>query len=413
MSMRRRSRMALTIALFCVASSVAVGQPSPPQRPPQGGDVNVTNSPNSISGGNVSIGTINANTVIYQEARRDPRTREFVGTLRRFTGQFVAMLHGFNQMMGNGLREGQDTPYYMFALDDPAMRQGPDQTGVIYFVMVGDINDETAAFPVHDCEGQRDVSVMGWVMTATLETSGGRARARALSGRDEAFLDRICEGLGRPVSSLLATADRDRSRGGDSTVMDYLSRYSGFFGLMLMPSHMRGQEIEEGLTRYYWAGAMAMRYNRVPRGAELMARPEVFDQMQSFQRGEWMDFQIPVATGLTNPTSYPPQARQEFGALIDRLDSDWVEYLARSAVTIQNRQHQVIENGRPARFVPRFTLAQVGSTAFWRAANDLRETYGQTHCIAQQFLVDREYVAPEDMPYNSQCALNEIRLPAR
>jgi len=70
-------------------------------------------------------------------------------------------------------------------------------------------------------------------------------------------------------------------------------------------------------------------------------------------------------------------------------------------------------DGRLARVLPRFKPADIGSVAFWRAANDISTVMDQANCLAQQFLVDREYVPPEDVSFLERCALSDIRMPAR
>lgn len=397
MSSRHLFRGASALALFALIGNEGYSQGSQePSQAAQGGQITVSDSPQSITGQNVHIGQ-----VIYQEARRDPITRRFVSTL-----------HGFVRVTGDQLRLARDTPSYMFALDDVSRGNPSNEPGEMYSIVAGHFDAEEFNDRVAVCGIQSGVSAIGYVMTASRDDPAtGRVRMRAITREDASILEQICRGLGRPLSSLRGMSAGLSQRRGQATIFDYLSRYSGSVAIVLMPSMMNGQDLEVGLTRYYWASALAARYGRLP-SPEAAITPEIFDQLENFATGEWVEATIPIPTAFANPSEYPPQARSEFGARIDRLDADWTKYLAQAMVTIRNERHPVLSGGRIARFAPRFGISQVGTTDFWRAANDMRTIFEQANCIAQHFLSDSEYLPPGETSYISQCPLEEIRIPA-
>lgn len=133
--------------------------------------------------------------------------------------------------------------------------------------------------------------------------------------------------------------------------------------------------------------------------------------MARLERGEGVTGRYPGLAMAPGSSLYLPEARREFGDRLDRLDADWANYLKTAKVTIQNEPRPIMANGKLARVLPRYRPDEVGSAAFWRGATDLVAIIQQAHCLAQQFLVDREYIAPEDAPFIERCALSDIRLP--
>lgn len=383
--MKTSSFLSLAAALCAVAITPATAWQTSRNEPPKQPGITVSNSPGAVTGNNNRVN-------IYQEARRDPVTQQFVATLQRYTRLAAQML-----------QPNPEVPVYMFSIEDNSSRSGAGETGIMFQIIVGDVDEEASGVPVRECGD--DFGLYGFQVSVTRGGDTGRMRMKTLVGDNAGLLDQLCRSLRRPLSTL---GDRSATSAGGVTLYDYFSRGNAAFGVVLMPSRMMGPEAEESVTRGFWNAAFALRYNRTPQ--RNFMTPEFFGQLDRLQSGEWIDAALPIPPGFANPVNYPPQARQEFGARIDRLDADWVNYLGRSAVTLRNRQHPIWEGDHPRRFVPRFSLQDVGSTEFWRAAEDLRDIMEQTNCIAQHFLVDRQYLPPDESVAAGQCPLGEVRL---
>lgn len=374
-------KLPLAVALYLMASPALGAQAENTEQP----SVTVSNSPGAVTGNNNQVN-------IYQEARDDPVTRQFVTTLRRYTNT-----------MATKLQPNPEIPVYMFSTDSHGEDRSVASTGNIYWIIVGDLDEEEDGWPVQDCGD--DFGLYGFVFSATLQSNSSRTRMRILAGQERLLLDQICRGLRMPLSTLVGGEPDHLSN--STQIFHFLARGNVAFAVMLMPSRSLGQEAEESLTRSFWPSAFALRYNRTPRPDSMT--PEGFAQLERFQTGQWTDIEMPVPPGYANPTSYSSQARREFGDRLDRLDADWIAYLRSSSVTVQNKQRPVWDGEQPARFVTRFTLREVGTPEFWRSANDLRDTMDQMNCIAQQFLVDLQYVPPDESTLAGRCPLGEIR----
>ena len=371
-------------------SSAQRSTPPPPRgSPPQGSDINVTDSPGAVTAQNLNVQQM----IIYQEARRDPVTRQFVTTLRQYV-----------QTMMNQPTQTQGVSTYLFALDVGPSR--PDEVSNIYTLVAAEDANEMFGSGAISCEVDRDVSVTGYVMRGSFDRGSLTGQMRLLSHEDEPLLQRICRGLRMPVSALLGTA-QGASDGDSPTVYEYLKGTNNAVAFALIPAEMRGMGLEDSFFRHYWSTALVLRYHHVPNALT----PEMVNQMNAFERGATMTGHYPWSGGIVTSLSSIPEARREFGARLDRLDSDWAEYLGTAMVTIRDQPRPLMANGRFAHVLPRFRPDEVGSIEFWRAANDLMTAMEQTNCIARQFLVDREYVAPEDAPFMEGCALADIRTP--
>jgi hypothetical protein len=137
----------------------------------------------------------------------------------------------------------------------------------------------------------------------------------------------------------------------------------------------------------------------------------LMSQMSALGQGEWVEVPIQLPFNFKPPSSYPRQAREEFGPRVDRLNKDWTTYLSRASVTLGAKREPLMTHGRWNRVVRRFSTAQVGSDEFWRHGNDLIDFLEQTHCLANHFLIDGGYVAPDTYAAPGQCPLDEIRIP--
>src|SRR5665213_788841 len=126
-------RMPTTLVAICAASSLlippATAQVSAPAANPpsrgsgttqleQRGTISVSNSPGAVTAQTLNVQTME----IYQEARHDPVTRQFVSGLRSYV-----------QLMIDRTQQLDQQPYYIFALDDG--RGKADDTGNIYMFL--------------------------------------------------------------------------------------------------------------------------------------------------------------------------------------------------------------------------------------------------------------------------------------
>jgi hypothetical protein len=384
-------------SLLIVAGATAQTVPPAPQpapaparvAPSQGSDISVTDSPGAVTAQNLNVQQM----IIYQEARRDPVTRQFVIALRQHV----------HTMMNQG-SQAEGASVYYFALDTGPSR--PNEVSNIYTLVAREDANEMFGSGAVSCEIDQDVSVTGYVTRASFEHGSVTTQVHLLSHDDEPLLQRVCRGLRMRVSALLGPA-RGGSEDDSPTVYEYLKGTNNAVVLLLFPAETRGISLEESFFQYYWTKPLAFRYHHLPNGLT----PEVFNQVNAFQRGETLTGHYAWSGGLVTSLSSIPEARREFGSRLDRLDSDWADYLRTAMVTIRDQPHPLMANGRFAHVLPRFRPEEVGSTEFWRAANDLTTAMDQGNCIAQQFLVDREYVAPEDAPFMERCALADIRSP--
>jgi hypothetical protein len=393
----------VVVAGWSGAAAGLAGQSAPPK---QGTDITVTNSPNSVAAGTINeVNTDQLNAAqmnigqmhVYQMARRDPVTQEF-----------VASLLGYNRRMSQTLQQSRGFSNYSFVLDDSAFSRFATASGnALYYIIAMDVEEELGP-RIDRCEFDSGLTVVGMVGSGSRADTTGRLRMRLLTRDDGPLLQNICRGLRLRLSALRPAGSRGPES--DLTVLDYLLGDHQGLGIVLWPGRFSGETIETSLIRDYWMAALQLRYSRMP---ELSSDPGFVDQAQGAGEGEWIDLEVPLPPGFDNVHAYPARAREEFGARVDRLDADWMAYLARSAMTIRNQRIALFHDGHLAQVLPRFLPSQVGSPAFWLAARDMRTLTEQMDCIAQHFLSERQYVSPEESPYMGECAIDEIRLPAR
>ncbi|MEA3046481.1 MAG: hypothetical protein QOJ53_813 [Sphingomonadales bacterium] len=390
---------ALSLTLVANIAQGAFGQTVPPP-PRQGTDINVINSPNSVAAGKieaVNTDQLNVDRVDQMTVNMAPR-RDAVGL------QLAATLGSFSRTMTDGLQQAEGTASYVFMTATPRPGDGSD----FYFILVGIDADEELSPQAERCSVRRGVEVAGYMGTGVPESSGARVSTRLMGRGERPILEAICRGLRLPASSLAGggTGDVDNET---LTVYDSLSRGSGLMVIALMPERMMGNDFETSLL-HYWKPALLMRYHRLPDGNTITNDPAMYGQLAGVASGGTATYRVP---GFGAPGVYPEAARREFGERLDRLDAEWLAYLAQSAVTIRGVQHPLLNGGRPARVIPTFTMSQVGSPEFWRASNDGRLAITQLNCVASHFLHDRGYLGPEDSANLRQCPLDEIRVRAR
>jgi hypothetical protein len=389
---RRSWRLITTLALLAGFISPAASQPAQPS-PPREGAVAVTNSP----GANTQA-TFNDNrTIIYEQARRDALTQ-----------QLVATMLAYSRTRSTALVPLQEMPVHLYGLRDPASRPSPRNTGAIYVLVAGRFaaDDLGVTDRVARCTVGEGILAMGGVLRSTTHGSTAQVSGRLMTRDDDALLRQFCEGLRRPVSSLMAVGAGANAM----TVFDFMSGRYGFVAAVLLPDQFLGQDLEEGAIRNYWVPGLISRYVRVPRSDRNFGLA-LLSQLDGLRDGGTAEIPFQLPFNFAGPTAYPRQAQTEFGPRIDRLSRDWDAYLARAAMTFRNERQPLMTGGRWNRRVPRFTMAQVGSREFWLAANDLHDFEDQLNCIGSQFLVDKEYVAPDGYAAPVLCALDEIRLP--
>lgn len=393
-SRRKSWRLITTLALFVGFSSQGAAQPAEPTSPPQEVPITVTNSP----GANTQAIFNDNRTIIYQQARRDPLTQ-----------QLVATMLAYNRARSIGLVQFQDMPVHLYGLRDPANRPSARDTGSIYIIVAGRFDAETLGVTdrVARCTVGDGILAVGGILQSSTQGSTARVSGRLMTRDNDALLRQFCEGLRRPVSSLMAGGASRNAM----TVFDFMSGEHGFVAAVLIPDQFLGEDLEEGAIRNYWVPGLVSRYVRAPRGDRAFGLA-LLNQLERLMDGGTAEIPLQLPFNFVGPNSYPRQARTEFGPRIDRLSRDWDAYLSRAAMTFRNERQPLMVGGRWNRRVPRFTLAQVGSREFWLAANDLRAFEDQLNCIGSQFLVDKEYVAPDGYVAPVPCALDEIRLPA-
>jgi hypothetical protein len=350
--------------------------------------IEVTDSPGSVNAGTLNVRTM----IIYQAARVDPATRQFVTTLRRFV----------QTMVDQTAPPPGGHSVYFFALDGGT--RGPSDAGTIYNIVAGIGASGLYGPNAASCEVANGVTVAGYLMRRSADMSETRIETQILTREHMPLLQRICQGLRMPVASLAEGGGRGSEPRGPS-VFDYLRRNSNGVGITLIPADTAFGSLEESWFQHYWVEPLFLRYRRGPNSIS----PGVFSQLPRLERGEGVTGSYPGLAMAPGASLYLPDARREFGERLNRLDTDWTNYLRTTIVTLRSQSHPVLVNGRVGRILPRFRPDEVGSVEFWRSADDVLTALHQAHCVAQQFLVDREYVAPEDAPYIQGCALSDIR----
>jgi hypothetical protein len=360
-------------------ASVASGQSTTPPR--QDTTITVSNSP----------GATTTTNFIYQEARRDRKTQQLVAALRNSSATFSV-----------GSQLWQVFPTYLYALNDP--QDGASDTGATFSIVVAgalDLDGLDLGTKADRCNIGAKLDAIGFLGEAVTEGSVARTHLRVMTRDDGPLLRQICEGL--RSSSGRATANE--------TVYAHLSQGTGVVIIGLFPERLVGSDLEADMIGNFWTGALLSRYVRTP-APDPKAMLALLNQMDGAFEGSAFDLPLQLPFTYRNPSSYPTEARHEFGARIDRLESDWKSYLAEAAMTLRSERRAVVTKAGWARLVPRFTRSQIGSRDFWLAANDLSLFYDQLGCLGKDFLVDRGYVSPDDITTPNTCALNEIRLPS-
>jgi hypothetical protein len=312
--------------------------------------------------------------------------------------------------VAEALQASRGQPTYAFVLKNPKLgaEQASDTPVYIFSAFDAEALDELGE-RVDECELDDYTSVLGFVVSASREGREGSSRTRLMTRDDGPLLQQICRGLRQPLASAMGGNQQEDD---DITVFDFLSRFTDQIRITLLPGRMMDQDLEAGLIGHYWVGVLQTRYARLP-GIDLESDPAAYQQFLKILKGGTAEFRFPLSEAFTTSSTFPPQARDEFGGRVDRLAADWTVYLARAAVTLRGERHPVLQNGRFATILPRFSVAEVGSPQFWRAANDMRMLAEQLHCMTDHFLSERGYVAPEEARGSGQCGLDEIRLPAR
>lgn len=342
------------------------------------------------------------------EPRTDPQTQQLASALNTFRTDFMA-----------NVRQPAGGAGYVYLADIPRFGPQPRDTSALYMIFASDDPDEDSEAV---CRVNERVSLHGLAgyFPSNLEAwqRGGTATIpmRLLTRADRPLLQRLCDSLGRPVSWLRGRSS-SQSSNSQATVYDFVTRDTGILVLMLMPGRMQGQNMSTGFGRYFWAGALVGRYNRVPSNQELMTDPANYEQASAMQNGQLGNFAIALPAGMVRPGStgveaYPPDARREFGDRLAHLDTEWERYIAGASVTIRGRERPLMNGNSPADMLPVFSLEEIGTPAFWLASTDFARMSEMVGCIGGRFLSERYRVdtSGTDM---GRCATSEIRMGSR
>jgi hypothetical protein len=307
-------------------------------------------------------------------------------------------------------QEGAGLPFYVYLVDLPPDTYQPRNTDAIYTLYIEDDSDSDLETV---CEVTRSVALTGVVGYVPRASGAGTVSGRTLTEADHPRFDALCRGLAMPLSSLIQNSGANSSAdGSDLKVYDYLSHNMGLVMMVLMPGRLQGQDTAAALTRYYWAGALGGRYRRIPNQADLANDPRTYQQIASMGPGRPANFQISIpGTFLSGEgvNAYPREARQEFGERIDRLDADWLAYLTHAAVTIRDRRTPFMNGAQPIAILPTFSASEMGTPAFWLAANDMMRANEMVSCLAGRFLSSRYHVEASQFDLG-RCAIEEMFL---
>jgi hypothetical protein len=306
------------------------------------------------------------------------------------------------------MRQSLGSGGYMYLVDLPPQDGQPRNSEPMYWIFVENGGDPDFSGV---CEVSPGVTVGGIV--GYLPTGGNLSAVsmRKLGLGDRPLLQRICDGLRRPLS-WLRQGDAQQPQRSDHTVYDYLVRDAPTLIIALMPARIQGEDAVAGLATNFWASALVGRYHRMPTSEEIIANPDAFEQMASFQNGELANMPLPIlprprANASADP--YPPESRREFGERIQALHDDWLRYLSAAAVTIRGRRVPLMNNGRPVAVLPTFSADDIGTPAFWLASNDFPRTSEMVACIAGRFLSDRHHVEANQADMG-RCDMSETSL---
>lgn len=334
-----------------------------------------------------SIGQV----TIYEDPKPDRKTKQLGAAMNRFRN--LAMQQATATV---------DAPVYMFDAD---IFGSTSPKGGLYQLFVEEDPDlETV------CEVKPGLSLGGTVTHASGNKSKVEAETRQLTANDRTLLEPICRGLARPLSSLRTRQRPSRAESEELTIYDFLARQNDMVIMMIFPVERQGRAIDLDLARYYWAGVLTLRYMPLPTDADLQSDPDAFAEMSDMETGGSLHFSKQLPSGLASGeglNAYPAQARREFGERIAKLDSEWLKYLSHATLTIRGEPRPLMRGGQPASFLRKFSAAEIGTPAFWLAANDRARAMELIGCIAGRFMDDAGYGDWDDQPHAERCSREE------
>jgi hypothetical protein len=389
------------------AASLCVGSPAVSQsrEPPPGGTVSSTNQHGGITA--YWIGQV----TYEQVSAPDPQDRQFAGILEAHQTNSMGMTNVISQ-----------APVYTFLItanepDSAAPRSSgvrPSRSGAADELYMLFVDDDADGDDSYLCEAGDDGYVTGVALRMPSRLGETTSSTRLLTRADLPLVQRICDGLGLPLSSIERGRALARDGSDTLTIFDFLSRGSGRLIILLYPARIAGQEAETFFARYYWSAAFTLRYNRIPTREDLLSDPTTFRALSNAESGEPISLSLPLSLpdgeGLD---AYVREARQEFGDRIGRLDAQWLAYLVRSGLTVQGRQRPLMTGSRTTRILPRFSRPEIGTPEFWRAASEITLANQMINCIAGRFLDDGGYRTRPNPDETGRCVRQQTVLPVR